>query len=308
MMLFVYDFESNLLLAERSIIRSRWVVYYNDVGTFEAHLPVTSELSRIVSENPYLVVKQHGISAVVVGYELSDELVIYGRTCNWLLSKRITPEISKSSVFVGEKTAEMVRDAFSDVGNFEVANVVSGGETEFEAEEGTTLLAVCRCLEKSGLGHEITFNEKDNKWEFNILSGKENEIILSEAHKNASNTGISFDLLDYASCGRYEKETTDGTNTVKIVKDAEKTGIYRWEAKLSGNSAEEAQKELEDLNQRYQLSMDADGISWKKDYNLGDVLRLQVIKGSFKKNEKRKVMGVEILVEQGIYKETPILK
>jgi hypothetical protein len=114
--------------------------------------------------------------------------------------------------------------------------------------------------------------------------------------------------LDYASCGRYEKETTNGTKTIKIVKDAEKTGIYRWEAKLSGNSDEEAQKELEDLNQRYQLSMDADGISWKKDYNLGDVLRLQVIKGSFKKNEKRKVMGVEILVEQGIYKETPILK
>lgn len=308
MMLFVYDFESNLLLAERSIIRSRWVVYYNDVGTFEAHLPTTSELSRIVSENPYLVVKQHGLSAIVVGYELSDELVIYGRTCNWLLTKRITAKIAKGTVFAGEKTAEMVRDAFSDVENFEVKSVASGEKKEFEAEEGTTLSAVCKCLESSGLGHELIFNEKDNKWEFNILSGKENEIILSEAHKNASNTGISFDLLDYASCGRYEREKTDGVDTIKIVKNAEKTGIYRWEAKLSASSEEEATKELEALNQKYQLSMDTDGISWKKDYNLGDVLRLQVIKGSFKKNEKRKVMGVEILVEQGIYKETPILK
>ncbi len=308
MMLFVYDFEFNLLLVEKSIIRSRWIVYYNDVGTFEAHFPVTSELSRVVSENPYLVVKQHGVSAVVVGYELSDELIIYGRTCNWLLSKRITPQTSKSVVFPGEKTAEMVREAFSDVKNFAIRNVISGDKTEFEAEECTTISAVQKCLELSGLGHEIIFNEKDNKWEFNIFSGNENEIILSEAHKNACNTGISFDLLDYASCGRYEKETTDGVSTVKIVKDAEKKGIYRWEAKLSGNSAEEAQKELDILNQKYELSMDTEGISWKKDYNLGDTLRLQVIKGNFKRNERRKVMGVEILVEQGIYKETPILK
>ena len=67
MMLFVYDFEFHLLLAEKGIIRSRWIVYYNDVGTFEAHLPVTSELCQIISENPYLVIKQHGLSAVVVG-------------------------------------------------------------------------------------------------------------------------------------------------------------------------------------------------------------------------------------------------
>ncbi len=308
MMLFVYDFESNLLLAEKSIIRSRWVVYYNDVGTFEAHLPATSDLSRIVSENPYLVIKQHSLSAVVVGYELSDELVIYGRTCNWLLSKRITPKIAKKAVFAGEKTAEMVRDAFSDVTNFEIKSIVSGDKTEFETEEGTTLSAVCKCLDNSGLGHEITFNEKDNKWEFNIFSGKENEIILSEAHKNAYNTGISFDLLDYVSCGKYEKETSNGIKTVDIVKDAEKTGIYRWETKLSASSEDEAKKELDILNEKYELSMDTEGISWKKDYDLGDVLRLQVIKGSFKKNEKRKVMGVEIFVEQGVYKETPILK
>ena len=69
-MLFVYDFEFNLLLAEPSVIKSRWVVYYNNVGTFEAHLPISSELTEIVSKNSYLVVKQHGLSAVIVGKEL----------------------------------------------------------------------------------------------------------------------------------------------------------------------------------------------------------------------------------------------
>lgn len=308
MMLFVYDFDFNLLLAEKGIIRSRWVVYYNDVGTFEAHLPITSGLSKIVSENPYLVIKQHGLSAIVVGYELSDELIIYGRTCNWLLSKRITREVSKSTVYAEEKASKMVEEAFSDVKNFVVNSVVLGDEIEFESDEGTTLLAVKKCLELSELGHEVVFNEKNSRWEFNIFSGKENDLILSEAHKNACNTGISFDLLDYASCGSYKKETSNGIKTVQVIKDAKKTGIFRWEVSLSGKTEEEAKKELEVLNQKYELTMDTDGISWKKDYNLGDTLRLQVIKGDFKKNEIRKVMGVEISVEQGSYMESPILK
>ena len=111
-MLFVYDFEFKLLLLEPDIIKSRWVIYYNDVGTFEAHLPLTSELVEIVSNNQYLVVFQNGFSAIVVGYQLSDELVLYGRTCNWLLTKRITPKFEKTSVYPGDAAASFVTTAF----------------------------------------------------------------------------------------------------------------------------------------------------------------------------------------------------
>lgn len=308
MMLFIYDFDFNLLLVEKGIIRSRWVVYYNDVGTFEAHLPATSELCRIVSENPYLIVKQHGLSAIVVGYELSDELIVYGRTCNWLLTKRITPETPTKTALAGEMASQFVEEAFYDVDNFVLNTLALGESVEFKTEEDTTFSAVKNCLEISGLGHELDFDEKDKKWEFNIFSGSENEIILSEAHKNACNTGISFDILDYASCGNYEKETANGVKNVQVVKDSDKTGILRWEVKLSGETEEEAEKELQSLNQKYELTMDTYGISWKKDYALGDTLRIQVIKGDFKRNEVRKVIGVEISVEQGSYKESPILK
>jgi len=308
MMLFVYDFDFNLLLAEKGIISSRWVVYYNDVGTFEAHIPITSELTRIVCENPYLVVKQHGVTAIVVGYELSNELIIYARTCNWLLTKRITDSINKKTVFLGEKASQIVAKAFLDVENFYVKDVIKGIETEFESFSDTTFSVIKKCLDASGLGHQLVFNEKDKSWDFSVISGKEKEIILSEAHKNAYNTGVSFDILDYASCGRYDKETDDGKEPVEIVKDADKTGIYRWEAKLSNDTQTDAQKELEAMTEKYELTLDTDGIVWKKDYNLGDILRVQVIKGTLKRNEKRKVVGVELCQKGGRYTQRPIFK
>jgi len=308
MMLYVYDFEFNLLLVETGIIKSRWVVYYNDVGTFEVHLPITSELTRIVSENQYLVVKQHGLSAIIVGKELGDELILYGRTCNWLLSKRITPEIGLSTVYAGSETAYMVQSAFSDVSNLVIGNAPDGYKAKFECRQGETIDAVRECLALVNLGHELCFDDKTNSWVFNILEGRENELILSEAHRNAFGTKISADILDLATSGVYNKKTTSGYTSTKLAGDTGKTGIYRWEAMLSGETEREAKASLEKFTQKNKISMTTDEISWKKDYELGDTVKLQIIKGAYRTTEKKRVSGVEITTRQGEYSEQPIFE
>lgn len=308
MTLFVYDFEFNLLLVETGIIRSRWIVYYNDVGTFEAHLPITSELTKIVNEHRYLVVKQHGLSAIIVGVELGSELILYGRTCNWLLSKRITPKIEQSTVYAGEKAIDMVQSAFSDVENFAFGNTPKGIEVEFECTEGETLNAVRDCLDLSSLGHKLSFNEKAKSWDFEILEGRESELILSEAHRNAYSTKISSDILDMANCGVYEKKTDSGYISTKITGDEAKTGIYRWEAKIFGETKNEAKINLGKLSEKNKISMATNDISWGKDYALGDTLRLQIIKGAYRTTEKKRVSGVEITTRQGEYSEQPIFE
>ncbi|MBQ7985926.1 MAG: hypothetical protein IJ304_01505 [Clostridia bacterium] len=308
MTLFVYDFEFNLLFVETGIIKSRWVVYYNDVGTFEVHLPITSELTRIVSENPYLVVKQHGLSAIIVGKELGDELVLYGRTCNWLLSKRITPEFELDTVYSGDAAANMVNTAFSDVDNLVIGNIPKGNQVEFESMENETLDSVRDCLKLSNLGHELCYNEKTKSWEFNVLEGIESELILSEAHRNAFGTKISSDILDMATCGVYNKKTDDGYTSTNITGDTEKTGIYRWEAKVLGETENEAKINLEKLTEKNKISMETSEISWKKDYALGDVVRIQIIKGAYRTTEKKRVSGVEITTRQGEYSEQPIFE
>ena len=308
MMLYVYDFEFNLLLAEKGIIKSRWVVYYNDVGTFEAHLPITSELTRIVSENQYLVVKQHGLSAIVVGKELGDELILYGRTCNWLLSKRISPEMEESTVYPGNAVRQMVQNAFLDVDNFSIINIVQGSSVEFECRQGETLNAVRDCLKLSNLGHELCFNEKTNNWEFSVLEGAESDLILSEAHRNAYNTTISSDILDLATCGVYNRKTDSGYVSTKLTGDTQKAGIYRWEAELLGETANEARINLNKLTEKNKISVTADEVSWKKDYQLGDVVRLQIIKGEYRTTEKKRITGVEITTNHSEYSEQPIFE
>lgn len=308
MILFVYDFEFNLLLAEPGIIRSRWEIYYNDIGTFEAHLPIASELTKIISENPYLVVKQQGMSAIIVGKELGDELVIYGRTCNWLLSKRITPAYPQNTVFAGDTAVEMVTKAFSDVKNFSVGNVITGDSIEFESEEETTFDAVQDCLERSHLGHELCFDVSGKKWEFNILCGKDNELILSEAHRNAYDTKVTWDIIDLATCGVYKQKTDDGFLSATITGDFEKSGIYRWEAKLDGCSEPEAVNSLDKLCEKTRISMSTHDVLWGRDYALGDVVSLQIIKGAYKKTEKRRVIGVEICVDRGVVTQQPVFE
>lgn len=307
-MLFVYDFEFNLLLVETGIIKSRWVVYYNDVGTFEAHLPITSDLTRIISENRYLVVKQHGLSAIIVGKELGDELVLYGRTCNWLLTKRITAERASAKVYPGTVAKDMVQEAFSDVDNFVIETAPKGTEVEFECRQNTTLKLVRDCLELSNLGHELCFNDKTKNWEFRVLEGIENELILSEAHQNAYDTKISWDILDLATCGVYEKKTSNGYTSAKITGDSDKTGIYRWEAELLGETENEARMNLEKLTHKNKISLTTEDVFWKKDYALGDVVRLQIIKGDYRTTEKKRVSGVEITTRQGEYSEQPIFE
>lgn len=307
-MLFVYDFEFNLLMVEPQIIKSKWTIYYNNVGIFEAHLPMTSELTELISRNPYIVVKQHGLSAIIVGKELKDELIIYGRTCNWLLSKRITPAYKAGLILAGNLAVQMVENAFYDVDNFILGDRIHGDEINFEKKEGTTLDAVIDCLELSGLGHELRFDEKRKIWEFNLLSGCNNNLTLSESHRNSYDIEISEDIIDLATCGIFEKKTGDGYESTVLNKDPDKIGIYRWEAKLYGTTETEAQIDLEKLCRKRQITMSVNDVYWGKDYNLGDTVTLKIVKGTYRRTEKRRIHGVEICVEQGVYKEQPIFE
>ena len=118
MMLLFYDFEFNLLYVETKISSARWSLKHAGIGTFEAHIPLSSELLALNSENEYLVAVAGGLSAIIVGYQVEDDLAIFGRTCNFLLSKRVTPAFSLLSGHSGELAKGFAENAFSDVENF----------------------------------------------------------------------------------------------------------------------------------------------------------------------------------------------
>ena len=114
--------------------------------------------------------------------------------------------------------------------------------------------------------------------------------------------------MDFATCGKYDKKTDDGYVSTALLGDTDKKGIYRWEAKLTGSTETEAQLSLNKLCEKNKISMSVNDVFWGRDYALGDVVSLQIIKGDYRKTVKRRMLGVEISVEEGVYKEQPIFE
>ncbi|MCR4718357.1 MAG: siphovirus ReqiPepy6 Gp37-like family protein [Firmicutes bacterium] len=297
-MLRVYNFEFELIYIEQKVKSTSWTIYYNGIGTFETHLPLNSGLLEVTSQNKYLVICEDDKAAILTGREIGDELVLYGRTANWILGKRIAPKTESITEQAGTICNNLVGNAFSDVQNFAVTEPC---QTESVTVERSTfkpvLNSVSECLALCGAGHSVNFDTTQKKWIFKVYKGTELPLLISEANKNAYDTSASYDILDLADCGYYgENGYLQGQNS----------GIYRWETVLSGESADEAAISLKEKKENAQLSLKMRGLELGKDYNIGDIVRIQIIKEDWRITEKKLISGVRILKKGGFSEEIPI--
>ena len=196
-MIRVYDFDFNLLFLETRVSSTSWTVYYNGIGTFEAHIPLDSELTGLLDQHKYLVVCEDDKTAILTGHEIGDELILYGRTPNWLLEKRIAPKTESVTGAAGTICASLVGNAFSDVTDFEVLSPPASKTITVERSAYKTVFnAVSEYLSLCDLGHRLDFDREENKWIFSIYNGEEVPLLISEANKNAYDTSASYDILD----------------------------------------------------------------------------------------------------------------
>ena len=86
----------------------------------------------------------------------------------------------------------------------------------------------------------------------------------------------------------------------------ENSGIFRWETVLSGESVVEAEICLNEKKEKGQISLKLRSLKLGKDYNIGDVVRIQITKGDWKVTEKKLISGVRILKKDGFSEEIPI--
>ena len=201
-----YDFNFNLLHTENDFLNSNWTIYYNDIGTFEAHFDSKSDALPIVMENDYLVAVQGNLSAIIVGKKVAGELIIYGRTCNWLLTKRITDAFESTTDTVDALVNTKVQNAFSDsplVAEDTVPNpptITIGRDDKCE-----TFSLVRESLQLANLGHRLEFDPKESQWIFRILKGDENNpLVISTANRNAYDISIKSDALKACTQGWYK--------------------------------------------------------------------------------------------------------
>lgn len=312
-----YDFEFNLLGSEHRYTSLRWEIKYNDIGTFEAHLPLgLTDTVNIIMENEYLIAEQKGRFAIITGKQLNTEAVIYGRTLNWILSRRTTPKFKQLTGTCGELAKGFFNAAFSDIDNFAVQTDCETKTIDFwRNTRNVTQTVIMECLDNDGAGHEVLYDIENKQWIFRIYKGIERDCIISEPLKTAYDTAFSTDILDLYDGGWYEEqpETTEGTETdyesiwTYIEKDNPKTGIYHWEAVLSGANSSEAKTDLKKKKINEECEAKVRNLKYGVDYNLGDILRFQIVKGDFKKTVLKRVTAISLWNEQGSSGESPIL-
>jgi len=208
-----YNFNFELLHIENRYTSANWSLTYNDIGTFECHFAEDSEVLAIVMNNDYLVVVQGEKAAIITGKILANDLAIFGRTCNWLLTKRTTQAFEKEEKLTTDWTCKFVCDAFDNVTNFNIDSFEpTASISTISMERGDrcqTFGLVQECLQEDNLGHEVKFDINSGQWLFRILQEKEAKLVISTANRNAYDVSTMVDALNYCSDGWYKRKLED---------------------------------------------------------------------------------------------------
>ncbi|MFA7636782.1 MAG: hypothetical protein WCX81_03360 [Monoglobales bacterium] len=313
----IYDANFNLLHIESNVISSNWTVYFNSVGTFEIHTLVDSVTAQTIidnlnfDENKIPIIVQGDLQGIVTGVRLSEDFAIYGKTCNWLLSRKIVPKFITSDLPVPcnpeEVARHIVSNAFADQPDFILGEraELSDMDPFWRNTYNSLSEVVSDLLAKKYAGHNLYFDWKNKKWVFNIFQPGYTNIVLSEANRNASETEYTYSIDDYYSACFYEQEQyfADGEFPdpvwTKLVKD-DKTGIFRCECVVEATVESEAESLLKGKTVKSEIVADICGLVPGEDFNLGDILRVQISKGKIARTKEKQVSGICFGWESGL--------
>ena len=93
--------------------------------------------------------------AIITGKSAFADFTLFGRTPNFILSKRVTPNFTKKEGTIEEICADIVSDAFFDVENF-VVKRTSGFTNSINFWRNVynpTFKVISECLDREKAGH-----------------------------------------------------------------------------------------------------------------------------------------------------------
>jgi hypothetical protein len=373
--IFLYDCGGYALhCVETRAISVNWFLKYNGIGTFEAVFPRESDIARrLLQSDKWVLTQGTGKAAVFTGLSLGENLTVYGRTPNWLLSRRLAAPFRAEDLSGVAKDTEglaywMVSQCFSPSADKLYTAGAQGLSAQNEAygfDEYRPLdRAVREVLDLQKLGHTVELDRANKRWLFRVLKGSARNVTLSEADKNAAEARYDRDVLESFNGARYLRKFTDmgsypsaetpslSNNSAanfgksyKISADgtyfnaafskgdylvcdtangawkkADKadsfwteiasaaSGIDRAVCVLRADNPQDAAAELAQKRAESVVSAKTAGLSFGKDYDLGDLLKARVQCGDFSKTAVKRVTGVRIWQEFNNAGEAPVLE
>lgn len=324
----VYDFDFNLLGETQRPLSREWELVYNGVGSFEASFDVYSDFAAVFAQNRYLLIEDGEYQAVCVGSRIKDRLYVYGRTPEWLLSKRVVLPFKSREIFgetytdpetiilylldsayktphpIGEDGAVDVNatDESAVCENLIIPEPVGCEKLtrHFWRNSANPLSDVIADLcDLIGCGYSLRFNVKEKLWRFSLEFGRERELIVSKSLKNAYDMSLTESLLEAADGGYYElysSEDTEENSYGYIGGENTGTGLLRWDRVLGAASGlSEARSMLVKYGVSQKVECEMLGAAAGVDYELGDTLRVQIEMGSFRTTVSKRVGGISII-------------
>ena len=327
-----YDFEFNLLAVAPRVISSVWNLKYNSVGTYEGHFALSDSVAKVLLENKYVVLCEGDRQAICTGKIAENDLLICGRSINWILTRRIVLPFNTKEFFDsefkspreiavyllnntyktptaydenGDATSEIDND--SVVESFVIPADVGGEKMSrfFWRNSANTLSEVIIDLcELADCGHRVVFDVTKKQWVFEFIDGKELDTIVSESNKNAHAVKLIEDIDNYASAGFYEYSSGENEAlTYSYIPKDEKKGIYKWECILSSSGRSKATSDLQKKYIKTYAQLKFKGLEYGIDYSMGDIMRVQVDYGIYRKDIKQRIVGVCIKNASGTYSQ-----
>lgn len=374
-----YNYEFEPLCIETNIISTYKTLYYNNIGIYEARISPFSDCFLRLVDEPYILAEDEGMLFVITAKQAGDVCTLYGRTPNWFLSKRFVFPFTSKRLFeagaISQKTAEAIvrylveKNFGKEEGDFLLKGTLgTDEEIDFRRIVVNSLSdVVIDCLETAGAGHRVYFDKEQKRWIFEMLTGKESDLIIGEAQKNTYSSEFVENALYYANCGIYEKSFEDmgdwdaKTNTPElseysaesfgkryrvtnggtrfgiefsvgeyasysredgkigitsaengypctILEEGCPGGVKRWYGSLLARTEDTAMRELEKKKWQKTIEAESTGLVLGRDYNLGDIVRVQKKIGNGYITSKKRIVGTEFRMENGAKSEKIIFE
>lgn len=301
-----YDYEFNRLGRGTRFTDIYHKELYNGIGTFEAGISMDDAIAEKLADRDYTVAVWGEAQAVITSTQYSHGegvLKLYGRTPNWMLSRRACPKFGQRKNTPHALAHALVDEVWGD-------SIVTGMGKDITAEEITFWRnvynplseVVADCLDRCGGGHRVVYDTKAKQWRFETFEGKDLSRIFSADRRNLFDITETRSVLDYFNGGFYVKDD-EAETWVEIPSDSE--GIYRWTSRLDGSGESSARSDL--AKRKIQDTMDFK-LTANTAANVGDKVKVQSRRGNSRKTRTMRVTAVERWAEKGDIGQRPILE
>lgn len=335
----VYDFEFNLLCVMTDVVSASWHILYNGVGSFEGHFRLKDSISNIILSNKYIVLCQGNLQAICTGKIVTDELVVCGRTVNWILTRRVRPPFKTREIFGDSYTDPetillyCLKKAFLEpplidgngleikdsvdnnkrITNFIVSNPVGAAVLDnhfwrVKAHDLSELtIDLCKKLNR---GHRVIFDIEKKQWRFEFIFPKNREVMLCQNLKSIYDISYSEDLQQEANGGWYPAVVDESENSDNLwyyIQKEKRSGIYAWDCVINSSGKSEAVDMLGKKTVKLSVNGKLRNLKYMNDYELGDMVSVYVKFGNYEKHSKCMVNGVDICMTRSLGYEEPDL-